>query len=194
MVQMCCYPLHSSICHHSHLSMHPSFVSPCVLRYVPTHQYNQLIKLLNQLIILWLWPLGCPPSSVVDVALLCYLHLHLYHYHPRLLFVIDLLSVVIPSRPTSILLNFAPQIEINLFGFNLLIFTDMGLGSMLVNITSNTILLGNTYFTLYNPNHFLVNFPRCDLLPFGNHRTKSPHMNFFCYSSTPQSSIPPLCS
>jgi hypothetical protein len=33
------------------------------------------------------------------------------------------------------------------------------LGSKLVNVTNKIILLGNMYYTLYSPNHFLVNFP-----------------------------------
>ncbi len=41
------------------------------------------------------------------------------------------------------------------------------------------MLFGNTYYTLYGPNHFLVSFPRCDLLPFGNHKTYSPKLNYF---------------
>jgi len=45
---------------------------------------------------------------------------------------------------------------------------NIGLVSM---VTNNTMLFSNTYYTLYDPNHFLVNFPRCDLLPFGNHIT-----------------------
>ncbi len=56
------------------------------------------------------------------------------------------------------------------------------LGSTLVSVTSNIIFLGNTYFILYNSNHFLVNFLRCDLLPFGNYKTKSSNLNFFLYS------------
>jgi hypothetical protein len=40
-----------------------------------------------------------------------------------------------------------------------------------LNGHNNTMLFGNTYYTLYGPSHFLVNFPRCDLLPFGNHKT-----------------------
>jgi hypothetical protein len=75
--------------------------------------------------------------------------------------------------------------SINLHDFNLLILTNARLGSKLVNVTSNTILLNNTYFILYGPNHFLANFPRCDLLPFGNHRTKSLNLKcflvFFCW-------------
>jgi hypothetical protein len=63
--------------------------------------------------------------------------------------------------------------------FQLLILIDTRLGSRLVNVTSNTILLGNTYCILYGPNHFLMNFPICDSFPFGNHRTKSPNLNFF---------------
>jgi len=38
-------------------------------------------------------------------------------------------------------------------------------------VTNNTMLFGNTYYTLYGPNHFLINFHGCDLLPFGNHIT-----------------------
>jgi hypothetical protein len=32
-------------------------------------------------------------------------------------------------------------------------------------------VIWHIYYTLYGPNHFLINFPRCDLLPFGNHKT-----------------------
>ncbi len=38
-------------------------------------------------------------------------------------------------------------------------------------VTNNIILFGNIYYTLHGSNHFLVNFPKCDLLPFGNHIT-----------------------
>jgi hypothetical protein len=37
------YFLDSSICHHNHISIHPSFFPPCVLRYIPTHKYVQSI-------------------------------------------------------------------------------------------------------------------------------------------------------
>jgi hypothetical protein len=74
---------------------------------------------------------------------------------------------------------------INWYGFSLSILTNTWLGSKLVSVANKIILLGSTYCTLYNPNHFLVNFPKCDLLPFGNHKTKSPNLNcfflFFCW-------------
>jgi hypothetical protein len=73
--------------------------------------------------------------------------------------------------------EFFTSYAINLYDLNLLIFTDIGLGSKLVNVTNNIVLLNNTYCILYSLNHFLVNFPRYDLLPIGNHITKSLNLN-----------------
>jgi len=49
--------------------------------------------------------------------------------------------------------------------------TNVGLISNFSVVTNNTMLFANTYYNLYGPNHVLINFSRCDLLPFGNHRT-----------------------
>jgi hypothetical protein len=48
---------------------------------------------------------------------------------------------------------------------------NIGLVSNFLMVTNNTMLFGNTYCTMSGPNHFLVNFLRCDLLPFENHKT-----------------------
>jgi hypothetical protein len=58
-----------------------------------------------------------------------------------------------------------------LYGLNSFTFTSIKLISNFSIVTNNTMLFGNTYYGLYGPNHFLVNFPRCDLFPFGNNKT-----------------------
>ncbi len=47
----------------------------------------------------------------------------------------------------------------------------IGLVSNFSIVTNNIALFGNIYYTLYGPNHFLVNFHNCDIFPFGNHKT-----------------------
>jgi hypothetical protein len=66
--------------------------------------------------------------------------------------------------------------------FHLVNIYQLELGPKLVNVTNKIILLANMYCTLYGPKHFLMNFPKCDLLPFRNHITRSPNLNcFFIY-------------
>jgi hypothetical protein len=55
--------------------------------------------------------------------------------------------------------------------------------SFKVSVTiNNIILLGNMYYILYGLYHFLMNFPKCDLLSFGNHRKKIIEFELFLYS------------
>ncbi len=50
-------------------------------------------------------------------------------------------------------------------------------------VTNNTLLFGKTYCTMYGPNHFLVNFPKRDLLPFGHNIITKIKLfsRFFCW-------------
>jgi hypothetical protein len=48
---------------------------------------------------------------------------------------------------------------------------NIGLVSNFSIVTNNIVLFGNTYCTLYGPNHFLINFHDCDIFSFGNHIT-----------------------
>jgi hypothetical protein len=50
-----------------------------------------------------------------------------------------------------------------LYGLSLFTLTNTWLFLNFSIVTNNTVLFGNTYYTMYGPNHFLVNFPRCDL-------------------------------
>jgi hypothetical protein len=67
-----------------------------------------------------------------------------------------------------------------LYSLNLFTLTSIGLVSNFLIVTNNIMLFGNTYCTLYDPNHFLINFPRCDLFPFGNH-IKHNHQNWIVF-------------
>jgi hypothetical protein len=55
-------------------------------------------------------------------------------------------------------------------------------------VINSTMLFSNTYCILYGPNHFLVNFPRCDLFALWkpqNIITKIEFFNrFFCWLHT----------
>jgi hypothetical protein len=70
-----------------------------------------------------------------------------------------------------------------LYNFNSLILTTTRLGSKFMNVTNSIVLLRNTYYILCSPNHFLMNFPRCDLFPFGNHKTNHQIYIIILYSS-----------
>ncbi len=65
-------------------------------------------------------------------------------------------------------LNFKFHVLVRLSLFTL---TSTRLVSNYSMVTNNTMLFSNTNYIMYGPNHFLVNFPRCKLLPFGNHKT-----------------------
>ncbi len=159
---------------------------------------NQLTFQLNHQIYLWSWSLVCHHYFVVIMVLLHHLHFHLYHYLFRPLSVVDMWSMGPPNRLVSILQFFCTSTVVNWYGFNLLIFTTIRLGSKLISVTSNIILLHNTYCILYGQNHFLVNFPKCDLFHFGSHIIKSLNLNFFLYfsidSTKPSSTIEFLTS
>jgi hypothetical protein len=67
---------------------------------------------------------------------------------------VDLSSMVPPNK-----LGFVPQKNctfdvINSYGFNLLILTNIGLGSKLINVTNKTILLSNTLYPIQSKPFF----------------------------------------
>jgi hypothetical protein len=131
------------------------------------------------LIPLWLRLLGCLPSFMMNVTRLHPLHLHLYHYLLDSFLWLICGMWFFPINWCRYTLKSYTSDVINLHGFNLLIFTNTWLGSILMSFNSNIALLSNIYCILFSPNHFLVNFPRCDLFPFGNHKTKSLNLNYF---------------
>jgi len=149
---------------------------------------SQLTFRLNHQIYLWSWSPSCHHYFVVIMVLFHHLHLHLYHYPLRPLLWLICGLWVLPIDWFLYFNFFCTSTIVNWYGFNLLIFTTIRLSSKLISVTSNIILLHNMYCILYGQNHFLVNFPKCDLFHFGNHITKSLNLNFFSiFLLTPQS-------
>jgi hypothetical protein len=111
------------------------------------------------------------------MALLYHRHLHMYHYPPGPLswLIYGLLFFLVNWFLYLIICTLD---VISCYGFKLLIFINTWLGSKLISITNKVVLLGSTDYTLYGPNHFLVNFPNWDY-SFGNNKTKSLNLNCF---------------